>query len=126
MAGARDAAPCKKSFAGVQSPGRKASSVPGCSLGSHLVPPLTTRSVYAPFVKRQQIRRRKPQNTAFLVVHVAGRNDKSFPVETDDYFCQVVRYVERNTSRANLVADHHCARSGRQTGRENPEKPGVP
>ena len=28
---------------------------------------------------------------------------KSFPVETDDYFYQVVRYVERNALRANLV-----------------------
>jgi putative transposase len=29
---------------------------------------------------------------------------KSFPVETDAYFYQVVRYVERNALRANLVA----------------------
>ena len=29
---------------------------------------------------------------------------KSFPVETDDYFYQVVRYAERNALRANLVA----------------------
>ena len=28
---------------------------------------------------------------------------KSFPVQTDDYFLQVVRYVERNALRANLV-----------------------
>jgi len=28
---------------------------------------------------------------------------KSFPVETDEYFYQVVRYVERNALRANLV-----------------------
>jgi putative transposase len=29
---------------------------------------------------------------------------KCFPVETEDYFYQVVRYVERNALRANLVA----------------------
>jgi len=29
---------------------------------------------------------------------------KSFPVETDDYFYQMVRYAERNALRANLVA----------------------
>ena len=29
---------------------------------------------------------------------------KSFPIETDDYFYQVARYVERNALRANLVA----------------------
>ena len=29
---------------------------------------------------------------------------KSFPIETDDYFYQVIRYVERNALRANLVA----------------------
>jgi putative transposase len=28
---------------------------------------------------------------------------KSFPVETDEYFYQLVRYVERNALRANLV-----------------------
>jgi putative transposase len=28
---------------------------------------------------------------------------KSFPVETDEYFYQVVRYVERNALRANMV-----------------------
>jgi putative transposase len=28
---------------------------------------------------------------------------KSFPVQTDDHFYQVVRYVERNSLRANLV-----------------------
>jgi putative transposase len=28
---------------------------------------------------------------------------KSFPVETEDYFYQVLRYVERNALRANLV-----------------------
>jgi putative transposase len=35
--------------------------------------------------------------------HVYQGRYKSFPVETDDYFYQVVRYVERNALRANLV-----------------------
>ncbi|NQT38779.1 MAG: transposase [Planctomycetes bacterium] len=37
--------------------------------------------------------------------HVYQGRFKSFPVETDDYFYQVVRYVERNPLRANLVDD---------------------
>ena len=35
--------------------------------------------------------------------HLYQGRYKSFPVETDDYFYQVVRYVERNPLRANLV-----------------------
>ena len=36
--------------------------------------------------------------------HLYQGRYKSFPVQTDDYFYQVVRYVERNPLRANLVA----------------------
>jgi putative transposase len=36
--------------------------------------------------------------------HLYQGRYKSFPVETDEYFYQVVRYVERNALRANLVA----------------------
>ena len=36
--------------------------------------------------------------------HVYQGRYKSFPIETDEYFYQVVRYVERNALRANLVA----------------------
>jgi len=35
--------------------------------------------------------------------HVYQGRYKSFPVETDEYFYQVVRYVERNALRADLV-----------------------
>lgn len=35
--------------------------------------------------------------------HVYQGRYKSFPIATDDYFYQVVRYVERNALRANLV-----------------------
>jgi putative transposase len=35
--------------------------------------------------------------------HVYQGRFKSFPVETDAYFYQVMRYVERNALRANLV-----------------------
>ena len=35
--------------------------------------------------------------------HVCQSRFKSFPVETDEYFYQVNRYVERNALRANLV-----------------------
>ena len=37
--------------------------------------------------------------------HVYQARYKSFPVETDEHFYQVVRYVERNPLRANLVSD---------------------
>jgi len=36
--------------------------------------------------------------------HVYQGRYKSFPVETDEYFYHVMRYVERNALRANLVA----------------------
>lgn len=36
--------------------------------------------------------------------HVYQGRYKSFPVETDEYFFQVARYIERNPLRANLVA----------------------
>ena len=35
--------------------------------------------------------------------HVYQGRYKSFPVESDEYFYQVLRYVERNALRANLV-----------------------
>ncbi len=35
--------------------------------------------------------------------HVYQSRYKSFPVETDEYFYQVVRYVERNALRAGLA-----------------------
>ena len=35
--------------------------------------------------------------------HLYQGRFKSFPVQTDEYFYQVVRYVERNALRANLV-----------------------
>jgi len=37
--------------------------------------------------------------------HVYQNRFKSFPVETDHYFYQLVRYVERNPVRAELVTD---------------------
>ena len=36
--------------------------------------------------------------------HVYQGRFKSFPISTDEYFLQVVRYVERNALRANLVS----------------------
>src|SRR5208337_1529306 len=36
--------------------------------------------------------------------HLYQGRYKCFPVETEDYFYQVVRYVERNALRANLVS----------------------
>jgi putative transposase len=37
--------------------------------------------------------------------HVYQGRFKSFPVETDEHFLQLVRYVERNALRANLVTE---------------------
>ena len=35
--------------------------------------------------------------------HLYQGRYKSFPMESDEHFCQVVRYVERNALRANLI-----------------------
>ena len=50
---------------------------------------------------------------------------KCFPVETEDYFYQVVRYVERNALRANLVERAESWRwsSLRRVEREDPAFP---
>src|SRR4029077_12136790 len=49
-------------------------------------------------VRRWQLHRRKVGYG-----HVYQGRYKSFPVEEEDYFFQVVRYVERNALRAGLV-----------------------
>jgi putative transposase len=49
-------------------------------------------------VRRWQLHRRKVGQG-----HVYQGRYKSFPVEEEDYFYQVVRYVERNALRAGLV-----------------------
>ena len=46
---------------------------------------------------------------------------KSFPVQTEDYFYQVMRYVERNALRANLVqnaAEWRWSSLGRRSGND--------
>jgi putative transposase len=54
--------------------------------------------------------------------HLYQGRFKSFPVETDDYFYQVVRYVERNALRANMVlrAEDWPWSSLRRCEREDP------
>ena len=44
--------------------------------------------------------------------HLYQDRFKSFPVQTDDYFYQVVRYVERNALRAGLAATAEAWRWG--------------
>ena len=44
--------------------------------------------------------------------HLYQGRFKSFPVETDDYFYTLVRYVERNALRANLAASAEAWRWG--------------
>ena len=55
--------------------------------------------------------------------HLYQGRYKCFPVETEDYFYQVVRYVERNTLRANLAeraeAWRCCVHRGRPFGDAN-------
>jgi putative transposase len=57
--------------------------------------------------------------------HLYQGRYKCFPVETDDYFYWVVRYVERNALRANLVPRAECwAWSSLRRGeREDPAYP---
>ena len=50
--------------------------------------------------------------------HVYQGRYKSFPVETDDYFYQVVRYVERNALRAGLAEAAEAWRWGSRWRRE--------
>ncbi len=57
--------------------------------------------------------------------HLYQGRYKSFPVESEDYFYQVVRYVERNALRANLVAraEEWPWSSLRRAEREDPAFP---
>ena len=57
--------------------------------------------------------------------HLYQGRYKCFPVETEDYFYQVVRYVERNARRANLVERAESWRwsSLRRVEREDPAFP---
>jgi putative transposase len=57
--------------------------------------------------------------------HLYQERYKCFPVETEDYFYQVVRYVERNALRANLVERAEAWRwsSLRRAEREDPAFP---
>ena len=57
--------------------------------------------------------------------HLYQGRYKCFPVETEDYFYQVVRYVERNALRANLVERAESWRwsSLRRVEREDPAFP---
>ena len=60
--------------------------------------------------------------------HLYQERYKSFPVETEEYFYQVVRYVERNALRANLVTFAESWRwsSLRRGEREDPAFPSFP
>ena len=57
--------------------------------------------------------------------HLYQGRYKCFPVETEDYFYQVVRYVERNALRASLVERAESWRwsSLRRVEREDPAFP---
>lgn len=57
--------------------------------------------------------------------HLYQGRYKCFPVETETYFYQLVRYVERNALRANLVAraQDWCWSSLRRSQRDDPSFP---
>ncbi|MBN1909383.1 MAG: transposase [Pirellulales bacterium] len=57
--------------------------------------------------------------------HLYQGRFKSFPVETDDHFYRLVRYVERNALRANLVEQAEAWRwsSLRRAERDDPTFP---
>lgn len=51
--------------------------------------------------------------------HVYQGRFKAFPVETNEYYYTVMRYVERNALRANLVERAEAGRWGSLWGRES-------
>jgi REP-associated tyrosine transposase len=71
------------------------------------------------------VKRWKEHRHEIGYAHLYQGRYKCFPVETEDYFYQVVRYVERNALRANLVERAESWRwsSLRRVEREDPAFP---
>ena len=76
-------------------------------------------------VTNMHVKRWKEHRHEIGYGHLYQGRYKCFPVETEDYFYQVVRYVERNALRANLAEraeawrwSSYCqpAANGRRTG----------
>src|SRR5271157_763473 len=76
-------------------------------------------------VTNTRMKRRKEHRHEIGYGHLYQRRYKCFPVETEDYFYQVVRYVERNALRANHVERAESSRwsSLRRVEREDPAFP---
>ena len=63
-------------------------------------------AIFAAFMQQMtnmHVKRWKEHRHEIGYGHLYPGRYKCFPVETEDYFYQVVRYVERNALRANLV-----------------------
>jgi putative transposase len=76
-------------------------------------------------VTNMHVKRWKEHRREIGYGHLYQGRYKCFPVETEDYFYQVVRYVERNALRANLVkrAEEWRWSSVRRAEREDPAFP---
>src|SRR5271157_2501846 len=76
-------------------------------------------------VNNTHVKRWKEHRHEIGYGHLYQGRYKCFPVETEDYFYQVVRYVERNALRANLVERAESWRwsSLRRVEREDPAFP---
>jgi len=60
-------------------------------------------SIFMRWITHTHTQRYHAQHKSIGYGHVYQGRFKSFPVEKDDYFIQLCRYVERNPLRANLV-----------------------
>src|SRR5271157_2461680 len=76
-------------------------------------------------VTNKHVKRWKEHRHEIGYGHLYQGRYKCFPVETEDYFSQVVRYVERNALRENLVERAESWRwsSLRRVEREDPAFP---
>ena len=99
-------------------------------MGDHpgLPGPKTTRSDpkdHLQQVTNTHVKRWKEHRHEIGYGHLYQGRYKCFPVETEDHFYQVVRYVERNALRANLVERAESWRwsSLRRVEREDPAFP---
>ena len=82
-------------------------------------------SAFVQQVTNTHVKRWKEHRHEIGYGHLYQGRYKCFPVETEDYFYQVVRYVERNALRANLVERAESWRwsSLRRVEREDPAFP---
>ena len=86
---------------------------------------LTAVDTFMQQVTNTHVKRWKEHRHEIGYGHLYQGRYKCFPVETEDYFYQVVRYVEGNALRANLLERAESWRwsSLRRVEREDPAFP---